>query len=342
MSALDTLINTAGGGAAAGIGGAIGSEAAYGIGELLGTNKRRANQQIEQQQKLTDIQSQANSKLMNQSYDKQFELWNKTQAEAQVKHLKEAGLNPALIYAKGGAGGSTSGSGSTSVSGATASNETERQIATNQQTAMGLQLQKMNSEIQLNEALTKKNEADAQFTTGAQTEKTSTETKEITSKIENLKADTSLKEEQEKLTEIEQNTAKIANEYNNENNKTLLHTNLQLLKEITAKANIAETTQQSIIELAKLNVKQTATQILLNNSQIELNENEKSLISSKIDEICNSISISNKQININQETLDQALKIEKIRSSSGIIGKELRGLGAMIEGAFLGHTKYYQ
>ena len=39
------------------------------------------------------------------------EMWEYTNYENQVKHLKAAGLNPALLYAKGGAGGSTAGAG---------------------------------------------------------------------------------------------------------------------------------------------------------------------------------------------------------------------------------------
>lgn len=41
----------------------------------------------------------------------QLDLWNKTNYEAQVKHLKAAGLNPGLIYGMSGGGGATAGAG---------------------------------------------------------------------------------------------------------------------------------------------------------------------------------------------------------------------------------------
>ena len=39
------------------------------------------------------------------------EMWDYTNYENQVKHLKEAGLNPALLYGQGGGGGSAAGGG---------------------------------------------------------------------------------------------------------------------------------------------------------------------------------------------------------------------------------------
>lgn len=42
----------------------------------------------------------------------QLEMWNATNYGAQMKHLKEAGLNPGLLYGMGGAGGATTGNAS--------------------------------------------------------------------------------------------------------------------------------------------------------------------------------------------------------------------------------------
>lgn len=154
-----------------GIAGELGKEIGYGIGNMTGYNQRMAQDQINQQQKLTDMQYHANYALMKGSYAEQQKLWDNTQAEAQVKHLKNAGLNPALIYAKGGAGGSTSGGGGASVGGASASDETSRQMANNQSTAMGLQLAKLQSEIDLNKSVAEVNRAQA-GKAGAETETT--------------------------------------------------------------------------------------------------------------------------------------------------------------------------
>jgi hypothetical protein len=45
--------------------------------------------------------------LNQQGHDLQFDMWNKTNYGAQVKHMLEAGLNPALMYGSAGQGGST-------------------------------------------------------------------------------------------------------------------------------------------------------------------------------------------------------------------------------------------
>lgn len=135
----------------------------YGLSKVLGLQKAREQDQLRQQQKLTDIQKNANSELMKESYENQFDLWNKTGAPAQVALLKEAGLNPALMYAKGGTGGSTGGGGA-SVGGGTASDvAAATNAATNKQMA-GLAMMRAKSEIAVNEATANKLNAEAQTT----------------------------------------------------------------------------------------------------------------------------------------------------------------------------------
>lgn len=140
--------------------GAIGNELAYSIGELTGGNKRRANAQYEQQKRLTEMQAGYNEQLMEKSYDLQQQMWNDTNYEAQIEHAKAAGLNPAMLYAKGGSGGST-GSGGTSIGGAQASDETSRLQAETAQQGMGLQLAMMQSQIEVNKSIAAKNNAEA-------------------------------------------------------------------------------------------------------------------------------------------------------------------------------------
>lgn len=66
-------------------------------------------EQLEDQQKFTDMQSDANKGQAQFTSDLQYEMWNKTNYEAQMEHIKNAGLNPALLYGKGGGGGATTG-----------------------------------------------------------------------------------------------------------------------------------------------------------------------------------------------------------------------------------------
>ena len=135
MSGITNLAMSIGGSLA----GSIGEQIGYGSGELTGYNKKLRKDQIDQQEKLTSIQYDANLGLMKESYKQQKALWDATNMEAQVEHIKKAGLNPALLYAKGGTGGSTGG-GSASVGGSSASDESSRKIANIQ--SMGIWLSK--------------------------------------------------------------------------------------------------------------------------------------------------------------------------------------------------------
>lgn len=88
-----------------------------GMGLLMeGHNDRR---QLQQQGKLQDLQMQGQRQMMDYGYQKQMQMWNDTNYAAQVGQLNKAGLNPGLLYAKGGPGGVT-GTPTGNVQGATA------------------------------------------------------------------------------------------------------------------------------------------------------------------------------------------------------------------------------
>ncbi len=59
---------------------------------------------------LMGIQMDNQMKLNDQGSQLQLQQWKDTNVGAQMKMIKEAGLNPALMYGKGGAGGATTGS----------------------------------------------------------------------------------------------------------------------------------------------------------------------------------------------------------------------------------------
>ena len=76
-------------------------------------------------------------------------MWNYTSFPNQVKKMKDAGLNPALIYGMGGQGGSSSGAGQANGVGLPSKTGTEAGI---QAQGMALQLANVASQTRLNES----------------------------------------------------------------------------------------------------------------------------------------------------------------------------------------------
>jgi flavodoxin len=95
------LMNQVGGAATGGVAGAVGS--IMGLpGQALSNMLQRS-----QQQKMLEQQEAMNEKFANFSMGLQKGMWDYTNFENQVKHANAAGLNPAMLYAKGGPGGTT-------------------------------------------------------------------------------------------------------------------------------------------------------------------------------------------------------------------------------------------
>ena len=132
--------------------------------------------QIVQQQRLNEMQISGNKELANYSQNLQKDMWNYTNYENQIKHLKAAGLNPALMYAKGGVGGQTGSANAGQVAGSHASSEAEREAIGIQRNAQMLQTAMNITQIQNIKADTKVKEAEAEKIKGVDTEYTKSQT----------------------------------------------------------------------------------------------------------------------------------------------------------------------
>lgn len=154
-----------------------------GMGLLL--EKHNDRRQINQQQKLTDMQLAANKQMTDYSYQKQIQMWNDTNYSAQMQQMERAGLNPALLYGMSGGGGTTTGTGASSSGGAASAPQGGQEILGMLQTKSQLNLQSAQAEAL--KATAAKDNAIAQKTAGVDTQKTTIETKSITQGIENQK-----------------------------------------------------------------------------------------------------------------------------------------------------------
>ena len=146
--------------AGSGIVGSIAQQAGYGIGNITGYNDAIANDQIEQDKRLTETQVNANKNLSDYTQKQNREMWDYTTKnlyKMQIEGMKEVGLNPALIYGNGAAGsGGTTGNASAGSAGkGNASDESSRKMNDLQNVGMGLQIARQAAEIKNIEADTK-------------------------------------------------------------------------------------------------------------------------------------------------------------------------------------------
>lgn len=181
MSFIKTLSNQVGKAANDASGGIMG----YGLSlldEALYGNRRR-RKQIEQQQKLTDIGTAQSFALMNAQRQNELQMWKDTNYNAQMEQLRQAGLNPAMIYAQGGGEGVTgsiSTSGNQSGRAATDAEQKQAEIA---QQGMGLQMAMMKAQIKNINADTEEKQAAAELSQA----KSTTENKQRDIFVENLR-----------------------------------------------------------------------------------------------------------------------------------------------------------
>ena len=84
-----------------------------------------------------DIQAELNRQNAKFSTGQAKDMWNYTNFENQMKHIKAAGLSPGLIYGMGGTGGSSQGAGAASGVG----------LPQDQSVGMGLRAQEIGVEM---------------------------------------------------------------------------------------------------------------------------------------------------------------------------------------------------
>lgn len=136
-----------------------------GMGLLLG--RHNDQRQLKQQQKLTDLQLEADKKLTTFQREQQYQMWKDTNFSAQKEELIKAGLNPGLLYGMSGGGGTTTGAG------AAHSSAPHAQGSTNEIMGM-MQLRSQEAQIEMMKAQADKARADAEKTRGVDTTETMT------------------------------------------------------------------------------------------------------------------------------------------------------------------------
>ena len=173
------------------------------VGTLTGMNSQEQTMQDQwrlEKEKMA-LQAKYNREQANYSQQLALDMWNKTNYEEQVKHMEAAGLNPALLYSKGGAGGSTAGAG-------TAAPVSD---GTTQAVGMGLQAKQIAISQAQQIAETAKTVAETAKISGVDKESVKTSIKKMLQDIEASKAGQKATEAETAKTEAETKVIKFTN-----------------------------------------------------------------------------------------------------------------------------------
>ena len=216
-----------------------------GIGQAIGQRKQFSNEK-----ELMGLQAQYNKEAAAYSQQLQKEMWDYTNYENQVKHLKKAGLNPALLYGMGGGGGSTAGSAQAAGVGNPGTTAV----------GMGLEAAQLFSNIRLTNAEASKSEAEAAKTRGVDTELTKAQTALAT-------FNATLVDKKGKLTDEQLETQKqLTSKY------------MQEVRILMTKADVAEETKETEIQTIAQNLDNMIWDGLLKTAKYELTESQTKYI----------------------------------------------------------------
>lgn len=200
--------------------------------------------QYENEIKKMQEQYNLNREMAKYSQELNKEMWEYTNYENQVKQLKKAGLNPALLYGKGGGSGvSTQGGQTEGVS-----------MGTSQAVGMGLQARLQEAQIQAMQAEANKSNAEAVKISGVDTELTESQTTTNQSLTDLNKATENLRnaqagKEKELIKQVQQSIANMKEQLRG----MMLNNDItQATKETTIEKALAETTKAQIGIFEKL------------------------------------------------------------------------------------------
>lgn len=209
------------------------------IGGLATQSMQRSDNEY-----LMNKQAELNKEQADYSTELAKNYWDYTNYENSVKHLKEAGLNPALFYAKGGQGGATGGGQAQGV-GLPSTTPTMARI---QAQGMGAQLLNTLSQVDLNKATAKKTEAEAEKIAGADTKVAEKEAEMLESQSEFNRRITKLQDSIERLTNAQEQKTAAEYFYVQAQEKKIW----EELREQIVKSDVAEETKEAMVHKATL------------------------------------------------------------------------------------------
>nr|DAH91323.1 MAG TPA: DNA pilot protein [Microviridae sp.] len=334
-----------------------------GIMGLFGGSNKAEQRQYQHEKEMMDLQykynmqaaaqgqeyakemNRINFEQQNQMFDKQAE-WNS--AKMQKERLKEAGLNPGLMYGLGGEGGSSVSSGGGSGAAVQGVSNTGTQAV-----MMGLQAKSIESQIALNNAQASKINAETEKTE-TDTEKTKADTKVSIVNADNIVEATKLIKEQQlseqskrdlneaeknykiRVTELQDALERLTNAKETESwylSRSIEMETYKLSKEaekimkeidgLEVDNDVKRKTADMIVEQTRMNIKSTMQSILESQSRVTINEEQKTLVGKTIEDLISQIETRKGQLEINEKEVIGKLDIMREQIGLGKIKMDI-------------------
>lgn len=162
----DDVYGNAPGGKSMGIGfGTIANVAGMGLG--LAFRKHFQDEAFTNQRRAQELQIKGAKEMADYGYDQQMRMWEQTGYGAQMKQMKEAGLNPAMMYGGAGSGGQLGSGGGAMPTGMNLDSAATSQKAVS---GMGIEAAMAAAQIENLKAQTEKTKVDTAKTAGLDTD----------------------------------------------------------------------------------------------------------------------------------------------------------------------------
>lgn len=318
-------------------GAALGMQAASGAtGGIMGLALQGLNdkRQLKQQKKLQALEIAGQQQMTDYNTQKQLEMWEKTGYSAQMKQLREAGLNPGLIYGMGGAGGQTANIEPGKVSGAEApKGGGEAQGLMGMGMQMGLQLQLLKAQKENIEADTNLKNTDAQKKGGVDTKEAEARILNLQALTDNekargemLKIETSILSIKEHIAGMTQNTAIAAAQKE-------LQIATEQLERMERENEIGSKTKDDAVKRIRAEATGAVLENELKRQNINLTKEQIIEVQHRVDNIVNEI--YNRNRHYNQLSTHEMIALWEA-NDNGTIPKEISNIAGGILGGVLG------
>ncbi len=268
--------------------------------------KRQERVQMENTRKLMELQQQHQMALNQQGQNLQLDTWNKTNYPAQVKMLQEAGMNPALLYGKGGSGGVTGSQGGGSA-------------AMGHAPSLGMlnfpsliDAAKLKSEIKVNESIANKNNADAGLA-GAREKESIASLGEIAANISNKEAQTELLQIEKDLKNLDLQLKNRTLNVVIKKSEIELEQAQQTLRSLKVKGDLDEATYKNALKISanaviKSGLDNILTRVTTDKNRQEIETQKKELLLKAEELILKEKSVKTEQFKADIAAFEAAVK----------------------------------